>query len=76
MTGESRPVRAQPGAAETGSRRVIEATAVGSDTQFAAMGRLVKNVQTQKAGAQRLADRVVAVFVPNVFASTVDSGMV
>lgn len=48
-------------------RLVIEATAVGADTQFAAMVRLVEQAQTQKARAQRLADHIAGVFVPVVF---------
>jgi len=82
MTGESQPVRAQPGTTVIGgtvvldSRLVIEATAVGSDTQFAAMVRLVEDAQAQKAGTQRLADRIAAVFVPIVFALSIVSGLV
>jgi cation-transporting P-type ATPase A/B len=74
MTGESKPVRAYPGAPVVGGtivldgRLIIEATAVGADTQFAAMVRLVEEAQAQKARAQRLADRISAVFVPVVFA--------
>lgn len=73
MTGEAKPVRAYPEATVVGGtvvldgRLVIEATAVGADTQFAAMVRLVEEAQAQKAGAQRLADRIAAVFVPVVF---------
>lgn len=73
MTGEARPVRAAPEASVVGGttvldgRLVIEATAVGADTQFAAMVRLVEDAQAQKARAQRLADRIAAVFVPTVF---------
>ncbi|CAM4311814.1 Copper-exporting P-type ATPase A [Mycobacterium basiliense] len=74
MTGEVRPVRAGPDAPVIGGtvvldgRLVIRATAVGADTQFAAMVRLVAEAQAQKARAQRLADRISAVFVPVVFA--------
>ncbi|MGO9508876.1 MAG: heavy metal translocating P-type ATPase [Mycobacterium sp.] len=73
MTGEAKPVRAHPDAPVVGGtvvldgRLVVEATAVGSDTQFAAMVRLVEDAQAQKAGAQRLADRIASVFVPTVF---------
>jgi cation-transporting P-type ATPase A/B len=80
MTGEARPVRAHPDAAVVGGtvvldgRLIIEATAVGADTQFAAMVRLVEEAQAQKAGAQRLADRISAVFVPTVFAIALLAG--
>ncbi len=74
MTGEAKPVRAQPGASVIGGtvvcdgRLIIEAAAVGADTQFAGMVRLVGEAQAQKADAQRLADRIAGVFVPVVFA--------
>ncbi|OBK94874.1 cation-transporting ATPase [Mycobacterium asiaticum] len=80
MTGEAKPVRAQPDATVVGGtvvldgRLVIEATAVGADTQFAAMVRLVEEAQAQKARAQRLADRISAVFVPIVFAIALLAG--
>ena len=48
-------------------RLVVEAAAVGSDTHFAGMVRLVEEAQAQKADAQRLADRIAGVFVPAVF---------
>lgn len=74
MTGESRPARAEPGASVIGGtvvldgRLVVEAAAVGADTHFAGMVRLVEEAQAQKADAQRLADRIAGVFVPAVFA--------
>lgn len=77
MTGEATPVRAHPGDPVVGGtvvldgRLIIRATAVGADTQFAAMVRLVEEAQTQKATAQRLADRIAAVFVPTVFSIAV-----
>lgn len=80
MTGEAKPVRVGPDAAVVGGtvaldgRLVIEATAVGADTQFAAMVRLVEEAQAQKARAQRLADRISAVFVPVVFAIALAAG--
>jgi cation-transporting P-type ATPase A/B len=73
MTGEARPQRVRPGDQVIGGtivldgRLVVEAAAVGADTQFAGMVRLVEEAQAQKADAQRLADRVAAVFVPCVF---------
>ena len=73
MTGEAKPVRAHPGASVIGGtvvldgRLIVEAAAVGADTQFAGMVRLVEEAQAQKADAQRLADRIAGVFVPVVF---------
>ncbi|MBU3748940.1 MAG: cation-translocating P-type ATPase, partial [Mycobacterium sp.] len=74
MTGESRPVRAVVGDSVVGGtvaldgRLIVEAAAVGADTHFAGMVRLVEQAQADKADAQRLADRIAAVFVPAVFA--------
>lgn len=72
LTGESVPVEVGPGLAVTGAtvnaggRLVVEATRVGADTQLARMARLVEDAQNGKAAAQRLADRISAVFVPVV----------
>ncbi|MBB5954648.1 cation transport ATPase [Saccharothrix tamanrassetensis] len=72
VTGESVPeeVRAGDevvgGTVNAGGRLVVEATGVGQDTQLARMARLVEQAQSGKAGVQRLADRVSAVFVPVV----------
>ncbi|MFF4246922.1 heavy metal translocating P-type ATPase [Streptomyces sp. NPDC001822] len=72
LTGESVPVDAAPGDSVTGGtlnasgRLVVEATRIGSDTQLARMARLVEDAQNGKAAAQRLADRISAVFVPVV----------
>lgn len=72
MTGEAKPVRVQPGGSVVGGtvvldgRLIVEAAAVGADTQFAGMVRLVEEAQIQKADAQRLADRIAGVFVPAV----------
>jgi heavy metal translocating P-type ATPase len=73
MTGEAKPTRAEPGSSVIGGtvvldgRLIVEAAAVGADTQFAGMVRLVEEAQAQKAQAQRLADRISSVFVPCVF---------
>lgn len=73
MTGEAKPVRATPGSSVIGGtivldgRLIVEAAAVGADTQFAGMVRLVEEAQAQKAETQRLADRISSVFVPCVF---------
>ncbi|MEE1930333.1 heavy metal translocating P-type ATPase [Streptomyces sp. TRM 70351] len=74
LTGESVPTEVGAGDAVTGAtlnaggRLVVEATRVGSGTQLARMARLVEDAQNGKAAAQRLADRVSAVFVPVVIA--------
>ncbi|MCL7425791.1 cation-translocating P-type ATPase [Streptomyces sp. YS415] len=74
LTGESVPVEVGVGDAVTGAtinaggRLVVEATRVGADTQLARMARLVEDAQNGKAAAQRLADRISAVFVPVVIA--------
>ncbi|WP_405727253.1 heavy metal translocating P-type ATPase [Streptomyces sp. NBC_00028] len=74
LTGESVPVEVAQGDAVTGAtvnaggRLVIQATRVGADTQLARMARLVEDAQNGKAAAQRLADRISAVFVPIVIA--------
>ncbi|MEU6807079.1 heavy metal translocating P-type ATPase, partial [Streptomyces neyagawaensis] len=74
LTGESVPVEVGSGDTVTGAtlnaggRLVVEATRVGADTQLARMARLVEDAQNGKAAAQRLADRISAVFVPVVIA--------
>lgn len=77
MTGEAKPARGYPGGNVIGGtvvldgRLIVEAAAVGADTQFAGMVRLVEEAQAQKADAQRLADRIAGVFVPAVVAIAV-----
>ncbi|MFG2223597.1 heavy metal translocating P-type ATPase [Streptomyces sp. NPDC048644] len=77
LTGESVPVEVSPGDTVTGAtvnaggRLVVEATRVGADTQLARMARLVEDAQNGKAAAQRLADKISAVFVPVVIALAV-----
>ncbi|GAB2931849.1 heavy metal translocating P-type ATPase [Streptomyces mayteni] len=72
LTGESVPVEVTVGDPVTGAtlnaggRLVVEATRVGADTQLARMARMVEDAQNGKAAAQRLADRISAVFVPVV----------
>ncbi|MFJ2937575.1 heavy metal translocating P-type ATPase [Streptomyces sp. NPDC087219] len=74
LTGESVPVEVSVGDSVTGAtlnaggRLVVEATRVGADTQLARMAKLVEDAQNGKAAAQRLADRISAVFVPIVIA--------
>ena len=72
LTGEPVPVEVGPGdnlvgaTVNAGGRLVVRATRIGADTQLAQMARLVEAAQNGKAQAQRLADRVSAVFVPVV----------
>lgn len=74
LTGESAPVRVEPGRDVIGAtinksgRLVVEATKVGADTALANIAKLVANAQAGKAPVQRLADRVSSVFVPIVIA--------
>ncbi|MEV1052013.1 heavy metal translocating P-type ATPase [Streptomyces sp. NPDC049887] len=72
LTGESVPVEVSAGDPVTGAtlnaggRLVVEARRIGADTQLARMAKLVEDAQNGKAAAQRLADRISAVFVPAV----------
>jgi len=74
MTGESVPADAAEGDQVTGGtiaitgRLIIRAGKVGKDTQLAQLIRLVEQAQADKAGIQRLADRICSVFVPCVLA--------
>ncbi|MEU1850775.1 heavy metal translocating P-type ATPase [Streptomyces sp. NPDC019990] len=74
LTGESVPVEVGTGDAVTGAtlnaggRLVVEATRIGANTQLARMAKLVEDAQNGKAAAQRLADKISAVFVPVVIA--------
>ena len=77
MTGESVPVDAAAGDTVTGGtialtgRLVVRADKVGQDTQLAHLITMVEQAQAGKAGIQRLADRICAVFVPCVLACAV-----
>ena len=77
VTGESMPAEVGPGDPVTGAtvnmsgRLVVRATQVGSGTLLAQITRLVSEAQATKARAQRLADRIAAVFVPCVIALAV-----
>ncbi|MGH3665289.1 MAG: heavy metal translocating P-type ATPase, partial [Egibacteraceae bacterium] len=74
LTGESVPVEKTEGSKVAGATIntsgvvTVRATAVGSDTALAQIVRLVEEAQAGKAGVQRLADRISAVFVPVVIA--------
>ncbi|TVQ41897.1 MAG: copper-translocating P-type ATPase [Gloeocapsa sp. DLM2.Bin57] len=74
ITGESIPVEKRPsdeviGATinKTGSF-IFQATKVGKETVLAQIIALVKQAQGSKAPIQRLADRVISIFVPIVMA--------
>ncbi len=72
VTGESLPVPRAIGDHVIGATvnahglLVVEATAVGDETQLAQMARLVEEAQTGKAPVQALADKVSGWFVPAV----------
>jgi P-type Cu+ transporter len=74
LTGEPVPVEVTAGDAVAGGcvnasgRLVVRAVRVGADTELARITRLVTEAQNGKAPAQRLADRISAVFVPVVIA--------
>ncbi|HJT94494.1 MAG TPA: heavy metal translocating P-type ATPase [Mycobacterium sp.] len=77
LTGESMPAEVGPddqvvgATVNVGGRLVVRANRIGSDTQLAQMARLVEEAQTGKARAQRLADKISAIFVPIVIALSV-----
>ncbi|WP_084038922.1 cation-translocating P-type ATPase [Demequina sp. NBRC 110053] len=78
VTGESVPVRVEPGAGRdsevvggtiaTDGALTVEATRVGSEAMLAQIARMVDEAQTGRARVQRLADRISRVFVPVVIA--------
>ncbi len=74
LTGESVPVEKAPGERVAGATLntsgvlTVRATAVGADTALAQIVKLVERAQAGKGQAQRLADRISAVFVPAVIA--------
>ncbi|WP_341769716.1 cation-translocating P-type ATPase [Agromyces protaetiae] len=82
LTGEPAPVDVEPGSHVTGAtivvdgRLVIEATRVGADARLAQIARLVDDAQVGSSRAQRLADRISAVFVPVVIALAIATGIV
>jgi P-type Cu+ transporter len=77
LTGESVPAEVGPGDHVTGGtlnqsgRLVVQASRVGAHTTLSQIVSLVTTAQTSKANAQRLADRLAAVFVPCVISLAV-----
>ncbi len=77
LTGESIPVSKSindavfAGTRSTQGSITIQATSIGSQTQLAAIIRMVRQAQGSKAPIQQLADRVAAIFVPCVLAISV-----
>ena len=79
VTGESLPVKKQPGDEvigatinKTGSFK-FRATRVGTDTVLAQIVKLVRDAQGSKAPIQRLADKVTGWFVPAVIAIAIST---
>ena len=81
LTGEARAVLKAPGSRVTGgslngeAALLVEATALGAESQLARMVRLVEDAQAAKPPVQRLVDRVSAVFVPVVVGIAVLTGL-
>ena len=77
LTGESVPADVGAGDRVVGAtvnvdgRLTVRAIRVGSDTQLAQMALLVEDAQNGKPQAQRLADKISAIFVPLVIALSV-----
>ncbi len=71
-TGESAPIEVSPGSTVSGGvlngpgSLIVEATAVGEDTELSRIMRLVEDAETTRVHIQRLADSVAARFVPFV----------
>ncbi len=72
LTGEGLPVDVGQGdsvagaTVNTAGRLVIEATAVGEQTELSRIAKIVRDAQSGKAPVQKLVDRVSAIFVPTV----------
>ncbi|MDF5719497.1 MAG: heavy metal translocating P-type ATPase [Rhizonema sp. PD37] len=82
VTGESLPVKKQPGDEVIGATIngagafKFRATRVGKDTLLAQIVQLVQQAQGSKAPIQRLADRVTGWFVPVVLAIAITTFIV
>ncbi|WP_435185301.1 heavy metal translocating P-type ATPase [Halobellus sp. EA9] len=72
VTGESTPVAKEPGDEAIGGAvvvdgRLVVAVEAGEESTLDRVVRTLWDVQSTRPGAQRLADRIAAVFVPLVF---------
>ncbi|MEO1051479.1 MAG: heavy metal translocating P-type ATPase [Bacteroidota bacterium] len=82
ITGEPIPVEKKEGdkviggTVNTNGLLSVEAEKVGSQTVLAQMIRMVQQAQGSKAPAQKLADRISAVFVPFVITAAVMSALI
>ena len=82
LTGESIPVDKKQGDSVTGATLNLtgyiecRATRVGEDTVFSQIIKTVTDASATKAPAQRIADKVSAVFVPFVMAVAIITGIV
>lgn len=72
LTGESLPVRKAPGdkvagaTLNTDGALTIAVTALGSESVLGRITEAVSRAQNEKAAAQKLADKIAAIFVPSV----------
>ena len=72
LTGESAPVKKEPGSSVIGAsinadgRMLISCTAVGQETVLGQITKLVEEAKAGRAPIQRLADRVAEYFVPTI----------
>ncbi|MBL8328099.1 MAG: heavy metal translocating P-type ATPase [Rubrivivax sp.] len=81
LTGESLPVPKEPGDAVTGGAingeglLIVQASAVGAETQLSRIVRLVESAQARKAPIQQRVDQISAVFVPVVLVIAAITGL-
>jgi Cu2+-exporting ATPase len=79
VTGESRPVRKEPGATAIGGTvnlhgsLVLEVTRTGSATVLSGIIRAVEEAQASRPRIQAVADRLVGIFVPAILVLAVAS---
>ena len=72
LTGESIPLDVAiadfvyAGSINNNGSLVVRATRIGADTELSRITRMVLAAQSEKAPAQRLADRISSIFVPTV----------